>query len=96
MNEANWAIENAEKIGVVALLIIVVFGLVWVIRFLYQEHKESEQSRKECEQARLQDANERAEIKHVVGKLEGKVETMERLHNDHLTQLIGTLSGKLE
>lgn len=70
LREWDWVISHADKLTTVAILVILVVSMIHIIRHLY---KRSEA----CESARLEDANERGVLKQTLGKLEGKVETME-------------------
>ena len=94
MKILDWAIENAEKLGTIAILIIVIWGLIYVIKIL---HKQS----RDCESARLKDSNERSQLNKKLGALESKVETLSKLEVkintlEQLNQqvLVETLRGK--
>lgn len=82
----NWIVENADKLGVVAILLIVVVGLIWAVRFLYNAEKKCEEARRAD---RDQTRREHGEIREEVGTLKGKVETLQVLHTQHLASLIG-------
>lgn len=71
---------NAEDLGVVTVLTIAVVLFLYTIRHL---HKREQM----CQDSRLEDANERAELREHIGELAGKVDTLERVHIQHLQYL---------
>lgn len=78
--------NHAEQLGIIGILIVMLCIAGWAIRHLYN-------SDKKCEEARLVDAVERGEIKKDLGRLEGRVESMAMLHQQHLASLIPTKSS---
>ncbi len=74
MEIINWIITHAEKIGIVAILIIVIWGLIYVIKLLYSQAQN-------CEKSRLDDYKERAELNKKLGGLEAKIQTLEELNH---------------
>jgi len=77
MNPLIEAAGSIEKLGIVGMLALVLIGLTYAVRLLYRD-------RKSCEQSRLGDAEERAEIREALGEVKGRLSTMEQFHYEHL------------
>lgn len=77
MNALIEAAGSIEKLGIVGMLALVLIGLTYAVRLLYRD-------RKSCEQSRLGDAEERAEIRETLGEFKGRLSTMEQFHYEHL------------
>jgi len=77
MNALIEAAGSIEKLGIVGMLALVLIGLTYAVRLLYRD-------RKSCEQSRLGDAEERAEIREALGEVKGRLSTMEQFHYEHL------------
>lgn len=91
----EWIVDNAEKIGLVTLLLCLVCVLAYVVRFLYLERQKSEKERKLCEESRLETATEIGEVKGEIKALKTElhltkehgltqIETMRSLHHSVL------------
>lgn len=76
----TWISDHGEKIGVIAVLMIVIAGLVWVNRTLYEE-------KKNCEEDRLRNREEIGVIKGDVKALTAKVETQDLARQEHLQDI---------
>lgn len=77
MNALVEAAGSIEKLGIVGMLALVLIGLTYAVRLLYRD-------RKSCEQSRLGDAEERAEIRETLGEFKGRLTAMEQFHYEHL------------
>lgn len=74
------AIE-VEKLGIAGVLVVCLGVAIWAVWFLYNQSKD-------CEKARLQDANERSEMNRELGELSTTVKQLEKIHLEHLLALI--------
>ena len=72
--------KYAEQLGIIGILVVVIAVCLWGIRHLYLHSKE-------CEDARLEDAHERAEIREELGEMRGKMDTLTLLHQQNLASL---------
>jgi len=72
--------KNAEQIGIIGVLIIVIGGMAWMIRHLYSAEQK-------CDAARLVDSEERGEIKKELGVLTGKMDAFTMMHQTNLQNL---------
>jgi hypothetical protein len=70
---------EAEKLGLLGFLCLVVAVLIWVVRIVYKD-------RESCNNARIEDANQRAEMNKELGEFKGKLEMMESLHIQSLIE----------
>lgn len=68
---------EAEKLGILGFLVVCLLVLGWVVVMVYKD-------RKSCENARLLDAEARAEMNKELGEFKGKLEMMERMHIETL------------
>jgi len=75
---------EAEKLGLLGFLCLVVAVLVWVVRVVYKD-------REACNSARIEDANQRAEMNKELGEFKGKLEMMESLHIQALIRTRGEI-----
>jgi len=73
--------NNAEQLGIIGILIIVLAVAAWMIRHLYKAEQK-------CADARLVDSEERGEIKKEVGILSGRLDAMYMMHQQNLTNTI--------
>ena len=73
---------EAEKLGLLGFLCLVVAVLIWVVRVVYKD-------RETCNNARIEDANQRAEMNKELGEFKGKLEMMESLHIQSLIRTRG-------
>jgi hypothetical protein len=73
--------NNAEQLGIIGILIIVLAVAAWMIRHLYNAEQK-------CADARLVDSEERGEIKKEVGILSGRLDTMYMLHQQTLSNTV--------
>jgi hypothetical protein len=73
---------EAEKLGLLGFLCLVVAVLVWVVRVVYKD-------REACTSARIEDANQRAKMNKELGEFKGKLEMMESLHIQALIRTKG-------
>lgn len=75
---------EAEKLGLLGFLCLVVAVLIWVVRVVYKD-------REACNSARIADANQRAEMNKELGEFKGKLEMMESLHIQALIRAKGEI-----
>ena len=75
---------EAEKLGLLGFLCLVVAVLIWVVRIEYKD-------RESCNNARIEDANQRAEMNKELGEFKGKLEMMESLHIQALIRTRGEI-----
>lgn len=75
---------EAEKLGLLGFLCLVVAVLIWVVRVVYKD-------RESCNNARIEDANQRAEMNKELGEFKGKLEMMESLHIQSLIRTRGEI-----
>lgn len=68
---------EAEKLGLLGFLCLVVAALLWVVRVVYKD-------REACNSARIEDANQRSEMNKELGEFKGRLEMMERMHIETL------------
>ena len=68
---------EAEKLGILGFLVVCLLVLGWVVVTVYKD-------RKTCENARLLDAEARAEMNKELGEFKGKLEMLERVHVESL------------
>ena len=73
---------EAEKLGILGFLVVCLLILGWVVVMVYKD-------RKSCENARLLDAEARAEMNKELGEFKGKLEMMERMHLETLIKVKG-------
>ena len=73
---------EAEKLGILGFLVVCLLVLGWVVVMVYKD-------RKSCENARLLDAEARAEMNKELGEFKGKLEMMERMHLETLIKVKG-------
>lgn len=73
---------EAEKLGLLGFLCLVVAVLIWVVRVVYKD-------REACNNARIEDAQQRAEMNKELGEFKGKLEMMESLHIQSLIRTRG-------
>jgi hypothetical protein len=71
----DWVVANAEKLGVVAILIIIIMALSWMLKKIYEQGRS-------CEEARLDDAKERAAMNKELGGLAAEVKTLKNVTNE--------------
>ena len=83
----QWLITHSEKVGIVAVLFVVIIGLIQILRLIHREHRQ-------CAEDRLTDREALGEMRGDIKTLEARLDGERAIREAHIATL-NTLHTKI-